>query len=136
MELSKKLPPALAVLVLAGLIVFPAGKGGCVSPAGAAGEPEPPITVTADRMDYYSDRDVVIFIGNAIAIRGDARAPERHLAHGSASAAMLRAGVSQPTLEALAQLNQLGWHNDVVAMRQAGVSDPTVLQLARRPAYT
>lgn len=71
MELRKKLPAALAVLVLAGLTVFPAGKGGGVSPAGAAVESDPPITITADRMDYYSDRDVVIFIGNAIAIRGD-----------------------------------------------------------------
>ena len=28
-------------------------------------------TITADRMEYYSDRDIVIFTGNALAVRGD-----------------------------------------------------------------
>jgi lipopolysaccharide export system protein LptA len=71
MELRRKLPAALVVLVLAGLISLPGGAGGRVRSAAAAEEPEPPVTITADKMEYYSDRDVVIFTGNALAIRGD-----------------------------------------------------------------
>jgi len=67
----RKLPAALAVLILAGLILLPVGGGGRVRTACAAEEPESPVTITADRMEYYSDRDVVIFTGNALAIRGD-----------------------------------------------------------------
>jgi lipopolysaccharide export system protein LptA len=71
MELRRKLPAALVILIFAGLFSLPVGEGSRVRSAGAAEEPEPPITVTADRMEYYSDRDIVIFTGNALAIRGD-----------------------------------------------------------------
>jgi lipopolysaccharide export system protein LptA len=33
--------------------------------------PEPPINITADRMEYFSDKAVVVFTGNALAVRGD-----------------------------------------------------------------
>jgi lipopolysaccharide export system protein LptA len=71
MELRRKLPAALVVLIFAGLISLPVGEGGRVRLADAAEEPETPVTITADKMEYYSDRDVVIFTGNALAVRGD-----------------------------------------------------------------
>lgn len=37
----------------------------------AAVEEEPPVNITADRMEYFSDREIVIFTGNALAVRGD-----------------------------------------------------------------
>ena len=78
MELKRKLPAALVALIFAGLTFLPLDRGGPVMPAGAAVEAveaveaDPPITVTADAMEYYNDvPPVVIFTGNALAVRGD-----------------------------------------------------------------
>ena len=37
----------------------------------AAQEEEPPIIINADRMEYFSDKDLVVFTGNSLAVRGD-----------------------------------------------------------------
>jgi lipopolysaccharide export system protein LptA len=82
MEFGKRLPAALAALILAGLISLSLGESGGVSPAGAAADAagaDPPVTVTADRMEYYSDRDVVIFTGNALAVREDVTLSARRM---------------------------------------------------------
>lgn len=53
---------AAAALLSAGLAV----------PAPAQEEqPEPPINITAERMEYFSEKEVVVFTGNALAVRGD-----------------------------------------------------------------
>ena len=79
MEFGRRLPAALAILILAGMISLPLGESGRASPAAAAADADPPITVTADKMEYYSDRDVVIFTGNALAVRGDVTLSARRM---------------------------------------------------------
>ena len=57
-------------LAMGALILFPLGiAGGGAAPAGA--ESEPPINITSDQMEYLSEENVVIFIGNALAVRED-----------------------------------------------------------------
>ena len=36
-----------------------------------AAEQEPEINITADRMEYFTDKEIVVFSGNALAVRGD-----------------------------------------------------------------
>jgi lipopolysaccharide export system protein LptA len=63
MSRSGRLVP-LGVLTLA--LLLPPVTAGAVEPE------EPPINITADRMEYFSDKEIVIFTGNALAVRDDA----------------------------------------------------------------
>jgi lipopolysaccharide export system protein LptA len=71
MSIGKPVRVGLAVLGGCGLLLFsPVNKGG-MGEARAAGETEPPVNITADRMEYRSEEGIVIFSGNALAVRGD-----------------------------------------------------------------
>ena len=58
---------AAAALALAAVLT----AAPAVSASAQEGQPEQPINITADRMEYFSDKDLVIFTGNALAVRGD-----------------------------------------------------------------
>lgn len=63
-----------------------------------------------------------------------ARSHNEKFESGDDVAQLLRAGVSEPALMQLAQLNQLSWSGEAVVMRLAGLSDQIVLEAARRHA--
>ena len=64
-------PASVLPFCLAGcaLILFPLVVAGGAAPARAEGEPR--INITSDQMEYLSDKDLVIFTGNALAVRED-----------------------------------------------------------------
>lgn len=68
MSARKMLTTALLCLFLPGIGVLPGG-GGLSGPAPAAAEAPPPINITADRMEYFNEQDLVVFSGNALAVR-------------------------------------------------------------------
>lgn len=61
----------VACLAGCGLLLLPVRRSGEVCLAQESGEAEPPINVSADRMDYHSDQKIVVFTGNALAVRED-----------------------------------------------------------------
>ena len=68
-----------AFIVALGCAVLP---GGAVYPppaAAQAAEVEPPVNVTADKMEYFSEKNVVLFTGNALAVRGDVTLSARRM---------------------------------------------------------
>jgi len=68
MPFRKQVPVLLACLAGCALLLLPLQKKGEVL---AAGEVEPPINITADQMEYLSEKGVVVFKGNALAVRED-----------------------------------------------------------------
>lgn len=64
-----------------------------------------------------------------------ARSRNEKFQSGDDVAQLLRAGISEPTLMQLAQLNQISsWSGEAVVMRLAGLSDQIILEAARRHA--
>lgn len=68
MLLRKQVPVVLACLAGCALVLLPLREPG---EAMAAGEVEPPINISADQMEYLSEKGVVVFKGNALAVRED-----------------------------------------------------------------
>lgn len=64
-----------------------------------------------------------------------ARSRNEKFQSGDDVAHLLRAGISEPALMQLAQLNQISsWSGEAVVMRLAGLSDQIILEAARRHA--
>ena len=68
MPFRRRVPVLLACLAWWALVLLLPQEGGR---ALAAGEVEPPINISADQMEYLSERSVVVFKGNALAVRED-----------------------------------------------------------------
>ena len=70
---------------------------------------------------------------DCIAVVRLARSRNEPFQTGGDIAQLLRAGVSEPTVMQLAQLNQIGlWSGEALAMRLAGLSDQIILEEAHR----
>ncbi|MGB6875224.1 MAG: hypothetical protein WBD87_04245 [Candidatus Acidiferrales bacterium] len=82
--------------------------------------------IIAAKQAGFSDDDCVTVVRLA-------RSRKEPFQTGDDIAALLRAGVSEPTVMQLAQLNQIGlWSGEAQAMRLAGLSDQIILEEAHR----
>jgi hypothetical protein len=90
---------------------------------------------TAEVADIVKAKQAGLSDDGCVALMHLARSRKEEFHYGDDVTALLRAGMAEPSILELAQLNVLGiWRGEAETMRLAGLSDKIILEAARRHA--